>query len=100
MGRRSRLPRWCGWILRRKWSTTATAEFCPTCCGSWRFRAKGGVLDPAAFSTDDWRYALLSRTGRTGHIYGMGVLAQMMRAGHIGTDLRKRRHKRKETWYI
>ena len=26
----------CAWIRRRKWNTTATAEFCRTCCGSWR----------------------------------------------------------------
>ena len=36
MGRRLRLRRWCAWILRRKSSITATAEFFPTCCVNWR----------------------------------------------------------------
>src|ERR1019366_4660651 len=50
MARKSRSRRWCAWILRRKWSTTATAEFCLTCCGSWRCSSgAGGTLKPTAF---------------------------------------------------
>jgi aconitase A len=47
-GTETRLRPWCAWILRRKWSITAMAAFCPMCCANWRYKKRSGR--PACWS--------------------------------------------------